>query len=623
MLSAHRAPRVATKLSSPRRTGLSRRFFQNRQSFFPSQRSFSSPRPQIPFLSSSLTSSPRILARLIYTEKTGNFRRAIRDIGKWTAVVVIFTGLLSVIQLGFDHEILERTKPTPKEWSWITRLMLRRAHFFEEPGPSSTVDWGSAGEAYHSLLARLEDTDGDGVGLRPQLGDGEHIFVEGIGKTGYDISGKSERWRAGYHDALMGAARVAENLEYFVRDKTRNLVFPRHTMKGPSNPELKHVGPGKPSAPREEDCEAAFDPPHKYYMKIITTHGFSARQRLNAALAYAEYLRSKGLYDSAGNMYDWAFDIALAGLGSTTSAPVDRSTGVLDSDTSKITSNILLTATSLGVHYAQMGNLQAALPVFLSVLRVQQNLPPSPITHPAQSPLPTDRLGVMMTLFSRHPDPPAEPSGDEPATATPATACASSGTMLYIGEVLYASSGSNPDDAVEPSSVQRVGINWTRQALDLAESNIRKIGDAKKTMKQERLLPDLDLPSQAVANGGLLMDPLRVAEAKKRCSECLIAGLENWRIMIEPFVQAAMSGKEAGSKLDTVTDRHVVQSMEKGLSRHQFGDQHHKTADDSPRVSSGHETCGPGYSAILEGQEQVQRDSEIKRLLIEHGLDPV
>ena len=63
---------------------------------------------------------------------------------------------------------------------------------------------------YKKLLERLENANMDGSFLIPRGGDGG-ILVEGLGQTGFDVSMKSEPWRRGYYEALMGAARVAEN----------------------------------------------------------------------------------------------------------------------------------------------------------------------------------------------------------------------------------------------------------------------------------------------------------------------------------------------------------------------------------------------------------------------------
>jgi hypothetical protein len=116
-------------------------------------------------------------------------------------------------------------------------------------------------------LKRLETVDGEGV---EEQGEGG-ILVAGVGKTGFDISNKPEPWRRGYHECLMGAARAAEHLDSWVRDKTRNVAFPANTVIGPSNPNARPIPPGAISAPREEDCEPAFDAPEVYYMRIITT----------------------------------------------------------------------------------------------------------------------------------------------------------------------------------------------------------------------------------------------------------------------------------------------------------------------------------------------------------------
>ena len=168
------------------------------------------------------------------------------------------------------------------------------------------------GASWKCLLRHLEDPKDEGEGLKEQEDGG--IFIPGAGKAGYDITEKPEPWRRGYWEALMGCAAAAEHLEDRVRDKVRGLVFPVEYMIGPSNPNPKPCPKFMKAAPKEEDCEPAFDRPETYYVKLLTTKGFTTKQRLAAALAYGEYLDGQGQHSAAEEMFRWGLDIAQSPL---------------------------------------------------------------------------------------------------------------------------------------------------------------------------------------------------------------------------------------------------------------------------------------------------------------------
>ena len=142
----------------------------------------------------------------------------------------------------------------------------------------------------------------------------ESLQIFKVGKTVFDVSAKSEAWKEGYYGCLMGGARAAENLEGWVRDTTRNIAFPGEMMIGPSNPRPKPVPYGAYSAPFEENCVEAFESPETFYRKILETKGFNTRQRLDTAIAYADWLDFKGLPVKAKAIYDFALNEAVAAL---------------------------------------------------------------------------------------------------------------------------------------------------------------------------------------------------------------------------------------------------------------------------------------------------------------------
>lgn len=374
------------------------------------------------------------------------------------------------------------------------------------------MDWARTGDAYRQLIRRLEDPGIDGAGLQDQ--DEGGILVAGIGKTGFDLSNKPESWRRGYYEVLMGAARAAEQLDGWVRDKTRNVAFPANVVIGPANPDPRPVPPGAKSAPREEDCEPAFEAPETYYMRVLTTQGFTEKQRVDAALAYGAWLDFKRTPETALEMYKWALDIATAG----SSKPVvDNATGILNTDAGTPSANVLAATTALAVHHALRSNLAVALPIFLSVLRARRSLPKPPATMLSTLTPDEEGNGILKAVMSliksalvapKYPPPPDD--GTSPPKRSPKERCEEAGIMTYIGEILYASKTSNTS--------REDGLAWTREAVDIAEEELR----GKRINK----------------------------EGKRTCKQCLEVGLANWTQMVEKLAREEQESKAAsGSKV--------------------------------------------------------------------------
>ena len=427
----------------------------------------------------------------------------------WTATILLLT-----MAFGVQQEWLERKFPSPHEWSWVTRKDFRSARWDEDHDEDGNgiVDWARTGNAYRQLIRRLEDPGIDGAGLQDQ--DEGGILVAGIGKTGFDLSKKPESWRRGYYEVLMGAARAAEQLDGWVRDKTRNVAFPANVVIGPSNPDPRPVPPGAKSAPREEDCEPAFEAPETYYMRVLTTQGFTEKQRVDAALAYGAWLDFKRTPETALEMYKWALDIATAG----SSKPVvDNATGILNTDAGTPSANVLAATTALAVHHALRSNLAVALPIFLSVLRARRSLPEPPATMLSTLTPDEEGNGIMKAVMSliksalvapKYPPPPDD--GTSPPMRSPKERCEEAGIMTYIGEILYASKTSNTS--------REDGLAWTREAVDIAEEELR----GKRINK----------------------------EGKRTCKQCLEVGLGNWTLMVEKLAREEQESKAAtGSKV--------------------------------------------------------------------------
>ena len=416
-----------------------------------------------------------------------------------------------VLAFGVQQEYLNHRFPSPSEWSWVTRKDWRSARWQEdhEEDGVNLVDWARTGEAYRQLLRRLEDPNIDGAGLADA--DEGGILVAGIGKTGCDISKKSEPWRRGYYEILMGAARAAEHLDGYVRDKTRNVAFPANVVIGPSNPNPRPVPPGSKSAPREEDCEAAFEGPEVYYMRVLTTQGFTDKQRIDAALAYAVWLDYKRTPEAALEMHRWALDI----VASKSEKPaIDLTTGVIRTDSGLPSANVLSVATALGVHHAVNSNLTLALPIFLSILRARRSLPEIPTTMRSTLTPDEEEKGLLSTVREmihsiiappQYPPPPDD--GTSPPQRTPKERCEEAGIMTYIGEILYASKLTRTS--------REDGLAWTREAVDLAEEELRRKGVDK--------------------------------DAKKKCKQCLEVGLSNWMAMVGKMAREEREAKDGQS----------------------------------------------------------------------------
>jgi hypothetical protein len=473
------------------------------------QNTLRSRRPQLPFLASP---TRRPIVRFLTTQRKTYLKQQVLLAGKYTTILWTTTVLGLLVAFGVQQEYLERRFPSPHEWSWVTRKDYRSARWNEDHENDGTIliDWARTGEAYRRLIARLEDPKKDGAGLSEQEDGG--ILVEGIGKTGFDVSSKPEPWRRGYHEILMGAARAAEHLDSWVRDKTRNTAFPGDTVIGPSNPDPRPVPPGAASPPREEDCEPAFDRPEVYYMRILTTKGFDERQRLDAALAYANWLDFKGTPDAALEMYNWALDIA-------TSTPdaekvVEKRTGAIKGDAGPVPANVLRASTAVAVHHAVNGNTATALPIFLSVLRARRTLSDEEPTMLSTLAEDEDRSGFLTNLWSLvrsaivpplYPAPP--PSGTEPPKRNAKEKCEEAAIMSYVGEILFASSTA--------AKSREDGLAWTREAVDIAEEELRG-----RSITQE---------------------------AKKSCKACLEVGLGNWAKMVTRLSREERENKNSKS----------------------------------------------------------------------------
>lgn len=511
-LDIRRIPNIVRPLRPPnspvtRASPRPRHFTQNAQLLLVSSHT---PRPQLPFLAQSSRGTLPVqragsgynvpVQRLLSTETKKYLKEQIWLGGKYTLYVWTGIFLLAVMVFGVQQETMERRYPTPREWSFWSRMGYRNAKTAEEAEKTGTgmFGWVQAAEKFRLLLGRLENEAVDGKGVMRNTGLQAELalpVMAGVAQAGLDVEGKSYQWKRGYFETLLSAARAAEHVDGWVRDVTQNKAFPPEMVVGPSNPRPRPILPGMGSSPMEQNCIPFFEPPETYYAKILTTKGFTAKQRLTAALGYADWLDYKGLHDSAEKAYRVGLDIACSEIPNPEST-VDSTTGIIRADAPSVSQNVILASTAIATHHAQNANVSSALPILLSVLRARRNAPVGSTTmssRPSQ-----ENEGIAAGIFNfikswvvapSYPPPPS--SGNEPLTKTPISTCEEAGLMTYIGEILFAMSRS-------PES----GLSWTRDAVELANAGWND------------------------TSGKLDED------GKKICEQCLEVGLGNWKKMV-------------------------------------------------------------------------------------------
>jgi hypothetical protein len=421
--------------------------------------------------------------------------------------------LLVLLMSGIKHVKLEQDFPTPREWSFWSRWEYRMAKHTETSEDAKLhrvlTDWGTAGLFYKNLLERLETEEYDGKNLIDNSVHGD--------KLGFNIEAKSDQWRRGYYDALMGAAHVAENLYGMCRRKgqQRGRIYPRDSIPGPDNPRPKPLPwnkkKGQETPPSADEVEDAFPSPEYFYERIISTEGFDTRQKLEAQLALADWLDFNGHTEKARTVYHAAIQCAYEGLPKGTDLQVGNihnvHSGVINKEHDGIvTENILKASTALGVFHAKNGQVKDALPVFLSVLRARKSLPPSPLgatgeekKHSGETDGLWNYIYALKDLVIERPYPDPPPSGNERPFHTLKEACEEVGLMTYIGEILFATSDSEREK----------GLSWTRDSIEAAEAVM------------------------------WVMDEQKVSEGREKCRQCLETGLQNWKAMAKQMTRMA------------------------------------------------------------------------------------
>lgn len=302
-------------------------------------------------------------------------------------------------------------------------------------------------------------------------------------RIGYDITMKSEPWRRGYYEAMMGLCKAAEVRDGYLAHKQTKVSFPPELVRSPSNPYPKPPPPGSGlETPDIEDCEATFETPDFHYVRLLTTKGFSREQRMDAGLAYAMWLDRCGHTATAESLYRWCMGLALDGV-SQPRVIVNPDTGVISAKAPYVTGNILTTSEALASFRARTGDISAALNIYLSTLRARRAAPQAPLGR-QYPPRPPDLslksidsvVRWLTSLFNQPAFAPPPPSGDEPYERKASEECEEAALMAYVGEILFAK-----------TARRKEGLAWTNNATEIAEKRLqdpRLNGKGIKTCQQ-------------------------------------------------------------------------------------------------------------------------------------------
>lgn len=456
-------------------------------------------RPTLSFLSSPV-SARAAPVRTYASERTRKWlRHEFKLFVRYAALSWVGALCVFVIIYFVNEEKLERAFPTPHEWTWVQRKYLRDAHKWTDPDYKPVVNWAKSFELARNLCLIFEDVEKEGNKI-PRLTDHENPDDEVSWEfIPHDVSGMSEEWTRGYFETMMLAAKGAEFLDGWMRDVNRKCVCAPEYVIGPSNPRPKPIPPGAPSAPREEDCELAFPPADRFYMKILATKGFSARQKMEAAFEYANFIQWKQRSQGADALYNLALAEATMGMDSS-KLPYDTKTFVLKDGVPPPSLNILDAITAIANYKARSGDVSAALPIYISLLKTRRSLPDEPprgyYQQLARSKKNEPWSRKVFNFFLPPDYPPPPPDGTQAPWRSPEERCHEASLNLYIGEILYATNSRDE------------GLAWTRDGVDIAE-------------EQLRVLPQNPAATTRAVQG-----------VRQTCRECLKTGLDNWSVMV-------------------------------------------------------------------------------------------
>ncbi|KAK3693638.1 hypothetical protein B0T22DRAFT_45925 [Podospora appendiculata] len=466
-------------------------------------------RPQLPFLSVP-TSGRAHRVRYLTTEHKARLKHEIKLGIKITVYIWIAAGCLAAGAFAISQESLERQYPTPHEWTFLTRMRYRGAHCErDQTDPSRVTDWLAIMQWIQGAVERLENLKVDGRGLRDAPSDRPHGTK--------DITAMPESWRRGYYEAMMMYAKASERVDGWVLDKSRNIVFPPEMMVGPSNPRPQPIPPGYKGAPKEVDCETIFESPNDIYMRILSTEGLTARQKMDAGLAYASWLEFKGITGPANIIYEDAVHLAASEREALPDGTpiVDPKTWTLNEAAGPPSQNLLTSLTAYATFRARHGDLSSAFPILVSLLKARRSLPTPDATSDLLAPSqPTasvknffaDTVSLAARLVLPPAYPPAPDDGTSPPLRDPKELCEEAALSLHIGEILYSSQAATREE----------GLGWTREAVDIAEEQLHKLGTSAADK-----------------------------DARTTCRDCLATGLGNWAEMVSRLAREEAAAKEA------------------------------------------------------------------------------
>lgn len=440
----------------------------------------------------------------------------------WTVLSWIVIGSLALGGFVLRHDWLNRQYPAPHEWHWIIKYMWHDGkHEVETDGFGRGVKWAEAGERLRDVARSLEDFTflwHRASGLKPQTRIDEPIpgvDVEEMrsapidnaqeqrwtSRLGCDVSTKSPEWRRGYYQALMYAAKASEMRIGHMRHKKTRRVFPPESVRSPSNPYPKLPRTiDKVSIPDISECEPVLESPEFLYKRILTTSGFTRRQRMDAGMAYASWLEYTGDTKVAAELYDWALGLALEGVPESQNI-LDFKTSTVKGSAPFVTPNIVSTVSALAGFKARNGDTTSALSMYTSLLRATQASSQAPEERQYPTKLPdyslTSGQGILRWIRSlpfRAEPAPTQPSGDAPYERSKGEDCNEGALMAYIGEIVFARGGRKKE-----------GLEWTARASEMAQE---RVGDSNLDVKGE-----------------------------KTCKQCLQTSLENWHRMTQILAQ--------------------------------------------------------------------------------------
>lgn len=405
---------------------------------------------------------------------------------------------------------MERGYPTPHEWSFRTRMLKRGAEAEKRRTDAIMENWPLIIQMLKDVLNRLEDERYDGKGIK-DLGPGSPPGAK-------DISSMSEAWRRGYYEVLLLYCQASEHVEGWVLDKTRKTVFPPDLVRGPSNPNPKPIPPGAVAPPREENCvSAGFPIPDECYLKLLATEGLTTKQRMDAALAYANWLEHKGSLGPAAIMYEDALQMAVGELSTSPDSPplLDPKTMALNNKAGRPPSaNLLTCLTAVATFKARHEDVSTALPILISILQARRSLSSkAPPNRDAEMRAFYERtkgtVQKVIDFVSQPPYPPPPPDGSAPPIRDSKELCEEAALDLHIGEIMF---------TMQPSTREQ-GWAWTREGVDLAEEQLHKVLEGRRQNEND---------------------------AKKTCRQCLASGLSNWATMVRQMAREEEAAKAKG-----------------------------------------------------------------------------